>query len=63
MSKDNEWYIQHGGNKCPFCTSSNITSDGHTQTDDKIAWQEIKCINCNKIWNDLYKLVGFEEKG
>lgn len=63
IKQTDEWYVTHSGSKCPFCNSDNITSDGRVQTDDKDAWQEIRCNDCHKIWNDIYTLMGYEEKG
>lgn len=58
--KDDEWYKQNGGNKCPFCESENIEGDGQVQTDSTYAWQKIICLDCKKEWEDQYTLTGFD---
>lgn len=48
-------------NSCPFCGSEDVEGD-FVETDSSEAWQPVTCNNCGKGWNDLYKLVGFEEE-
>jgi len=30
------------------------------ETDDGSAWQEMICFECNATWQDIYKLVGYD---
>lgn len=59
MAMTNEEYISHGGSKCPYCNSYNITSDG-IEVDGATAWQDIECEDCGETWRDVFKLVGYE---
>ena len=56
-----EDYLKSGGNKCLYCKSGEIATTQKVQTDSQSAWQEVYCNDCNKYWNDVYKLVGVEE--
>ena len=58
----NEEYLSIGASKCPCCSSSNIAVTDHIQQDGCDAWQEVSCDDCNAIWHDVYKMVGYEIK-
>jgi hypothetical protein len=60
QSQINE-YINHGGNKCPFCGAWNITA-GDSTFEAAEAWQDVHCEECGKDWVDVFKMVGVEEK-
>lgn len=53
-------YVRLGGTHCPFCDSEEITGN-EINIDAGTATQEISCSNCDKEWNDLYTLSGYEE--
>jgi len=53
-------YIKEGGTTCPYCGSNNICGQ-HMEVDSTGAWQEIHCDDCNKTWNDVYKMTDIEE--
>lgn len=55
-------YLEQGGVRCPYCDSDNITG-GSFDTEFGEVYQKIWCEECHKEWTDLYKLVGFEERG
>jgi len=55
-----EEYIKSGYAKCPFCKSDQIEG-GAIDVDGPEAWQKVTCIDCEKVWNDVYKLVDVEE--
>ena len=58
-NKQKKAYLKHS-HRCPFCKSENIEGEA-VEIDDGIAWQPIRCLDCNKNWSDLYKLIGVEE--
>ena len=49
-------YIQCDG-YCPFCHSEHIEADGHIEPDVSMAWRDVKCQECEKVWRDEYKLI------
>ena len=50
-----EEYVKEGGNKCPFCDSTDI--QGHEVTIDcGKAWQPVDCNECDGQWTDCYEL-------
>lgn len=53
-------YVNKGGGCCPYCQSANIEGDS-IDIDANIAWQEVRCLDCEQIWHDVYKLIGYEE--
>jgi len=59
--KKREAYIKNGFSKCPYCQSDHIEGGG-VSVDGDYAWQEVRCVDCNKAWEDIYKLVDVEEK-
>lgn len=57
MKLTSEEYTKQGGVNCPFCGSSNITTepfDGEAQT------QEVYCNDCDSRWYDIYELKGYQ---
>jgi len=58
--KDIEKYIDRCGLHCPYCDSLDIKG-GFVQIDAGSAWQEIECLDCGKLWKDIYRLVDIEE--
>jgi len=59
--KKKEAYIKNGYSKCPYCQSDHIEGDA-IEVDCDYAWQTVRCVDCNKAWEDIYKLVDVEEK-
>ena len=61
-SKQKKAYLKHYYH-CPFCKSKNIEGHGIKvdEDDGDCAWQEVVCLDCDKRWNDIYKLVDVEE--
>ena len=56
----NHEYIDNGGTLCPYCRSYNIAGD-HIQVDAGSAWQDVRCDDCGKEWQDTYTLTGFAD--
>ena len=56
-AKQREFYLQHKGNKCPFCERDNIQGVKDSwESDDDWASHEVECLDCKKIWKDIYIL-------
>ena len=51
-------YAEKGGLYCPACKSEDIEGYG-AFFDIGIAWQNCKCAACGAEWQDVYKLVGY----
>lgn len=56
-----EEYVKLGGGKCPFCRSNQIDG-GFVNIEAGDAYQDITCIECNRVWTDHYILVGYQER-
>ena len=57
--KKKEIYLRGEGYHCPFCKSENIDSDP-IRFDYEIS-AKVRCLDCKKIWYDVYKLVDVYE--
>jgi hypothetical protein len=53
-------YIERGGVACPFCESSNIEGR-QFDVQAGTAWQPMTCTDCNREWNDVYRLDAISE--
>ena len=53
-------YLKHGGLLCPVCLSKNVIADESFESDTVEGWRGIYCQDCKTIWQDLYKLYGYE---
>ena len=49
------WYLDKKGSQCPFCESDAIEA-GSLHADGDIVWQQITCIECDAVWDDVYHL-------
>jgi len=52
-------YIKRGATRCLYCGSENINGE-HFESDYGSAWQDVKCLDCDKEWTDLYTLTGVD---
>lgn len=52
-------YLKVSGNHCPYCRSHDICGD-HVEVNDGGAWQEVVCMECERRWTDIYKLIDIE---
>ena len=59
-AKQKKAYLKNSSH-CPFCKSTDITGES-IEVDGNLAWQEIGCNKCGKIWFDYYKLFDMQEK-
>jgi hypothetical protein len=55
-------YVRSGGTHCPFCASPKIGAIG-THHDRGRAVRIAYCQDCDKLWHEVYALIGYEEKG
>lgn len=55
-----EYYINHGGCKCPHCKTEDIWG-GSVEVDADYCSQSVTCHNCEKDWTDTYQLVDILE--
>jgi len=53
-------YARQSGVSCPFCVSGDLEVIEGPQVDGRDCWQEVECHACEKIWRDVYRLVGYE---
>lgn len=60
MTMTNKDYLAACGQICPFCGDHDIEG-GPVDVESNFAWQDIKCNACEKTWQDIYTLTGFEE--
>jgi hypothetical protein len=42
---------------CPWCGDDGIETRGHIECDSTIAWVEVECEKCDRIWREEFKLV------
>lgn len=54
-------YVEQGGLKCPYCSSSRIEPTCAPVVETREAWQDIRCAGCGKEWRDRYDLTGYED--
>ena len=61
MALTNKQYRKSDEAVCPFCRSTEL--EWHSiDFDGKYAKQEVKCLDCEMEWYDVYKLKGYEER-
>lgn len=53
-------YRQAGGCQCPVCGSDNIEANG-SDVQGETCYQDVSCNECDASWNDVYKLVGYDD--
>ena len=51
-------YLEHEGNRCPFCGDSDIEAGGTTSYDHNAV--EVSCHHCDKTWEDIYTLTNVD---
>lgn len=52
-------YVESGGNHCPVCGSSDISSD-RVEIDGSQGYGNVTCNKCNSTWTDIYRLTGID---
>ena len=53
---DKKTYIRNKGIKCPFCSAESVRG-GFIQVEAGKAFQEMDCPECERRWQDIYRLV------
>ena len=56
-----EAYLRSGGTFCPYCKGTAIQG-GAVDIDNGIALQGMSCLDCDKSWTDVYRLVNIKEE-
>jgi len=51
-------YVKSDGVRCPYCNGGNIEGES-VEIDAGGASQEVRCLDCDKAWLDVYKLTGY----
>lgn len=59
----NDAHVSHGGMKCPECNSDDIETGYGFEVSDAYAWQDVRCVDCDYEWTDVYVLAGYEDIG
>lgn len=66
MSKDqadpkftSEQHVANAAGVCPQCGATNITG-GFVEIEGCKAFQKVGCNSCDATWNDIYRLVGYD---
>jgi hypothetical protein len=54
--------VHYHGSNCPACDSDNIEANGEVNLDSSVAWQSVKCNNCDFEWDDIYSLKTIDIK-
>ena len=52
-------YVERPFN-CPFCDSEKIKGD-EPEITDFIVYRKVECVDCGKVWEERFDLVGIEE--
>lgn len=52
-------YAENGGINCPCC-EGDVEGSG-VEVEAGMAYQEMNCTECDATWNDVYKLISYEE--
>jgi transcription elongation factor Elf1 len=55
--KNTDQYVDNNNSECPFCGNQSLEAISEVQTENNIAWVEIHCVDCEKVWRDEYKLT------
>ncbi len=55
------FYLQDGGNHCPYCKSKSINSGGDMEIISGRMTQTTRCETCGKNWIDIYYLEDMED--
>jgi len=52
-----EEYLDSGGMFCPYCDSTSVHAVGGVDVEGNVGTQLVKCNDCTRMWNDIYKLI------
>lgn len=59
-TKTPEQYAATKGTRCPCCNSEELSGSSIDVVEGE-AFQEMSCVNCEAMWKDVYRLVGYDE--
>jgi len=52
-------YAHSKGAGCPNCKSWNVSGESFDE-DDGMARRDIRCLDCEAAWTEVFKLIGYE---
>jgi formate dehydrogenase maturation protein FdhE len=55
-------YVEEDWHLCPHCGSSNIHTTSTPDGSENLLWVNIICKDCDKEWEDIYKLCDVEDE-
>ena len=58
-SQQKAQYLSNNGAMCPFCQSDDI--EGDTLQSDGDVWQNVRCLDCGRVWQDIYTLTAIDQ--
>jgi len=58
-TEQKDQYLSNNGAMCPFCQSDNI--EGDTLQSDGDVWQNVRCLDCGREWQDIYTLTAIDQ--
>lgn len=50
-------YVENNGMKCPVCFGKHVR--GSWNMNDTKFWSDMRCIDCNSQWEQVYKISGY----
>jgi len=53
-------YVFRGGLSCPFCRSTRVEAASSVDGEVRRCWQDVQCLDCGKVWRDVYELASYE---
>ncbi|MCK5236218.1 MAG: hypothetical protein KAR06_04455 [Deltaproteobacteria bacterium] len=60
MPLTSEEYAGLEGNECPSCKHKEVETTGGFEADGGYGWQNCTCGDCGFVWQDRYKLEGYD---
>ncbi len=55
-TEEQQKYLDDDAQYCPYCHSDDLGYD-KLNFESGSTWQDVTCLECNRIWQDVYKLV------
>ncbi len=48
---------------CPWCGSEDLSFNAPHNREHDTVTQLMKCLKCKRLWKDIYRLDGIEQRG
>jgi len=58
-NKQKKSYLKNNYGSCPKCKSNDIEGSS-VEIDGKETYQEVRCLECDLAWRDIYTLSNIE---